>query len=81
MDARRKLKAKKKLTRTIRSGRVEERFAALVEQENFYEAHQTLRALYQRYITQGAIEKALKFLRQGGLLLLKKNQVGSDKYF
>ena len=75
MDTRRKLKAKRKLACSARSGRVEERFKFLVEQGNYYEAHQTMRALYQRFLVQGRNEKALKLLRQCGLLLLEKCQV------
>ena len=75
MDARRKLQAKRKLVSCGRSGRVEERFRASVEKGNYYEAHQTLRALYQRYIAQGKDQNAWNFLRQGCLLLIKKDQV------
>lgn len=74
MDARRKLQAKRKLVSCGRSGRVEERFRASVEKGNYYEAHQTLRALYQRYIAQGKDQNAWNFLRQGCLLLIKKDQ-------
>lgn len=81
MDARRKLKAKRKLACTGRSGRVEERFRALVEQGNYYEAHQTMRALYQRFLAQGKKDKAIRLLRQASVVLLEKRQVAAGIYF
>ncbi len=75
MDTRRKLKTKRKLACSVRSGRVEERFRFMVDQGNYYEAHQTMRALYQRFLVQGRKDKALELLRQCGLLLLEKFQV------
>ncbi len=79
MDTKRKLKARRKLACTIRTGRVEERFRALVEQGNYYEAHQTMRAIYQRFLAQGKKEKALDLLRRGGLMLLQKCQVLTNR--
>ena len=75
MDVKEKIAAHRKVSSAGRCGRVEERFRLAVQNGKYYEAHQTLNALYQRYLVQGREEAAWNFAREGAALLLSKDQV------
>ena len=77
MDARRKLMAKKKILRG-RTGRLEERFKLSLENENYYEAHQTVKVIYDRHVAQGKDEEGWMMLHRGTIELLSKDQVQNN---
>lgn len=60
---------------TAKSKKVVERLRQKIEDGSFYEAHQTYRALYQRYCAQGGEEQAIGLLMEGASTLLKHGQV------
>ena len=60
---------------TAKSRKVIERLQQKIEEGSFYEAHQTYRALYQRFCAQGNEEQALGLLLEGASTLLKHEQV------
>lgn len=64
-----------KLASTGRSSRVAARLQQAMMAGNFYEAHQTIRVLYQRYTVQGREKDALDLLRKGATFLLQREQV------
>lgn len=74
MDVRRKLvaKTKRKLAKT---SKVEERFRVSLSKGNYYEAHQTLRVLYERYVSLGRNDEAWILLQKGTVQLLTHDQV------
>lgn len=67
MDKRRKV--------TGRTGRLEERLRQSFAKGNYYEAHQSLRVLYERYISQGRADEGWTLLFTGASQLLNKDQV------
>ena len=60
-----------------RSSRVAEKLQQKIRDKEYYEAHQTYRALYQRYKAQGKEGDALDLLYDGALLLLQHGQVST----
>lgn len=62
---------------TAKSRKVVERLQQKIEDGSFYEAHQTYKALYQRFCAQGNEEQALSLLLEGASTLLKHEQVGT----
>lgn len=60
---------------TSKSRKVMERLQQKIEDGSFYEAHQTYRALYQRFCAQGNEEQAISLLVEGASTLLKHKQV------
>jgi hypothetical protein len=65
---------------TAKSRKVMERLQQKIEDGSFYEAHQTYRALYQRFCAQGNEEQALGLLLDGASTLLKHQQVNKQSY-
>lgn len=65
---------------SVRSERVAQRLKQRVEEDQFYEAHQTYKVLYQRYCAQGKKEAALRLLFEGASTLLQHSQVGEHKH-
>lgn len=61
-----------------KSRKVIERLRQKIEDGSFYEAHQTYRALYQRFCAQGNEEQALGLLLEGASTLLKHGQVNKQ---
>ncbi len=61
---------------SVKSRKVIERLQQKIEDGSFYEAHQTYRALYQRFCAQGSEEQAISLLLEGASTLLKHGQVG-----
>lgn len=61
-----------KLQRTIT------RFQAKIDSGSFYEAHQTLRTIANRYIHQKEYLQAIDLLYQGALILAKNNEFASS---
>ena len=61
---------------SAKSRKVMERLQKKIEDGSFYEAHQTYRALYQRFCAQGNEEQAMSLLVEGASTLLKHQQVG-----
>ena len=59
-----------------KSRKVIERLQQKIGEGSFYEAHQTYRALYQRFCAQGSEEQAISLLLEGASTLLKHEQVG-----
>ena len=59
-----------------KSRKVIERVRQKIQEGSFYEAHQTYRALYQRFCAQGSEEQAISLLLEGASTLLKHQQVG-----
>ena len=53
-----------------------ERLQQKIDEGSFYEAHQTYRALYQRFCARGSEEQAISLLLEGASTLLKHGQVG-----
>lgn len=66
---------------TGKSRKVIERLEQKIEDGSFYEAHQTYKALYQRFCAQGNEEKALGLLLEGASTLLKHEQVASNNQY
>lgn len=62
---------------TAGSKKVIERLRAKIEDGSFYEAHQTYKALYQRFCAQGSEERAISLLLEGASTLLKHEQVNA----
>lgn len=62
---------------TAKSRKVIERLQQKIDEGSFYEAHQTYRALFQRFCAQGNEEQALGLLLEGASTLLKHGQVSS----
>lgn len=60
---------------TAKSKKVIERLRQKIEDGSFYEAHQTYKALYQRFCAQGSEEQAIGLLLEGATTLLKHGQV------
>ncbi len=60
---------------TAKRSKVMERLQRDIEEGSFYEAHQTYRALYQRFCAQGSEEQAIGLLLEGASTLLKHGQV------
>jgi hypothetical protein len=60
-----------KLQRTIA------RFQAKIDSGSYYEAHQTLRTITNRYVKAGQFEEAVDLLYQGSLILAKKGEFAS----
>ena len=58
-----------------RSARVAEKLQQKIREKEYYEAHQTYRALYQRYKAQGKESEATDLLYDGSFLLLQHRQV------
>lgn len=58
-----------------RTGRLEQRLKTALNGGNYYEAHQSLKVLYDRYISQGKIKEGWSLLLKGAEQLLSKNQV------
>ena len=58
-----------------KSTRVAEKLQQKIRDKEYYEAHQTYRALYQRYKAQGKESDALELLYDGTVLLLQHRQV------
>ena len=61
---------------TSKSRKVIERLRQKMKDGSFYEAHQTYKALYQRFCAQGSEEEAIGLLLEGASSLLKHEQVG-----
>lgn len=61
---------------SAKSRKVMERLQQKIDDGSFYEAHQTYRALYQRFCAQGNEEQAMSLLLEGASTLLKHKQVG-----
>lgn len=60
---------------TTKSRKVVEKLQQKIEDGSFYEAHQTYKALYQRFCAQGSEEQAISLLLEGASTLLKHEQV------
>ena len=60
-----------------KSRKVMERVRRKIEEGSYYEAHQTYRALYQRFSAQGSEELAINLLVEGASTLLRHEQVAS----
>lgn len=58
-----------------RAGKLEERFRLSLETGNYYEAHQTLKVIYDRHISQGREDDGWLLLYKGTMELLGKSQV------
>lgn len=58
-----------------RSAKVAEKLRQKIWEGEYYEAHQTYRALYQRYNAQGREKEAVGLLSEGAKLLLEHVQV------
>lgn len=69
------LGGRKKLVSASRSGRVLARLEQAMKLEKYYEAHQTIRVLYQRYLAQNRDKDALDILYTGARFLLEHQQV------
>ena len=67
--------AKRKITSAGRSGRVVTRLQQAMKSEKYYEAHQTVRVLYQRYSAQNRDKDATEMLLTGARFLLQHRQV------
>lgn len=63
---------------SAKSRKVIIRLQQKIEEGSFYEAHQTYRALYQRFCAQGSEEQAISLLLEGASTLLKHKQVGRN---
>ena len=61
-----------------KSRKVIERLQQSIEDGSFYEAHQTYRAMYQRFCAQGSEEQAISLLLEGASTLLKHEQVSQQ---
>ena len=68
-------RAKGRPVSTGRSSRVAEKLRGEIRDGNYYEAHQTYRALYQRYKAQRKDGEAVSLLYDGARLLLEHSQV------
>ena len=62
-------------SRRSTSARVAEKIQQKIRDKEYYEAHQTYRALYQRFKAQSKESDALDLLYNGTLLLLEHHQV------
>ena len=69
--------AQRRAVSSAKSGRVAQRLKQRIEDGQFYEAHQTYKALYQRYCAQGKKEAAMELLYDGASRLLGQNQVNN----
>ena len=75
MASKAKYRGRGKAVSTSRSSKVAEKLQEKIREGNYYEAHQTFRALYQRYNAQGREKEAIELLCKGASLLLEHSQV------
>ncbi|KAK6197457.1 uncharacterized protein RJT21DRAFT_110353 [Scheffersomyces amazonensis] len=61
-----------KLARTI------QRFKAKIDTGSYYEAHQTLRTIVNRYVKSNQFKEAIDLLYEGSLILIKNKQYASS---
>ena len=72
---------KRKITSSGRSSRVVTRLQQAMKSGKYYEAHQTVRVLYQRYSAQNRDKDATEMLHTGARFLLQHRQVTMSSTF
>ena len=67
--------ARNKPVSAVRSAKMQKQLEEYFSKKEYYEALQTYKVLYRRYLAQGREEDAMELLYEGAIKLFEKKQV------